>query len=87
MKSKDVQNNPGDPQLWCTGGVLQCCHCSLERKKLDQGKKNHDFQFKGAQKQRFFTGSGKVEENLFPTCRRKQYWLGFPPSSRYKDMD
>lgn len=68
MKSKDVHNNPGDPQLWRTGGVLQCCHCSSGRKERVRGtpgEKITIFSSKGPEKQRFFTGSGKVEENLF----------------------
>lgn len=82
MKSKDVQNNPGDPQLWRTGGVLQCCHCSpgrKERVRRTPGEKITTLSSKEAEKQRFFTGSGKVEET-FSTSRRKQYLLGFFPS-------
>lgn len=68
MKSKDVQNNPGDPQLWRTGGVLHCCHCSSGRKervRRTPGEKITISVQKGPEKQHFFTGSGKVEENLF----------------------
>lgn len=68
MKSKDVQNNPADPQLWRTGGVLQCCHCSAERKervRRTPGEKSRFSVQKGPEKQRFFTGSGKVVESLF----------------------
>lgn len=50
------------------------------RPENTRGKKKKKvpiFSSKGPEKQHFFTGSGKVEENLFPLCRRKQYLLGF----------
>lgn len=72
MKSKDVQNKPGDPRLRRTGGVLHCCLCSPGRKELvrrapgGEREKSRFSAQRGPEKQDFFTGSGKVEDELFP---------------------
>lgn len=68
MKSKDVQNNPRDPQPRRTGGVLQCCHCFWERKERVRRSpgKNHDFQFKRGQKSSVsLQAVGKLRKTLF----------------------
>lgn len=86
MKSKDVQNNPRDPQPRRTGGVLQCCHCSSKRKERvrrspggRKGGKNHDFQFKRGQKSSVsLQAVGKLRETLFHSQTKTILALLFP---------
>jgi len=79
MKSKDVQNNPRDPQLWRTGRVLQCCHCSAERKervRRTPGEKSRFSVQKGQKSSVSLQAVGKWRKT-FSTCTRKQYLLCF----------
>lgn len=70
MKSKDVQNNPRDPQLWRTGRGAAVLPLFPAKKgarpgnTMQEERKIPIFSSKGAEK-RFFTGSGKVEEKPF----------------------
>lgn len=81
MKSKDVQNNPGDPQLWRTGGVLHCCHCSQGRKERvlrTPGGKNPEFQFKRGQKAAFLYRQWESGGKPFPFVNgNNTCWLFF----------
>lgn len=80
MKSKDVQNNPGDPQLWRTGGVLHCCHCSQGRKervlRTPGGKKSPISVQKRPKSSISLQAVGKWRKT-FSICERQQYLLTF----------
>lgn len=90
MKSKDVQNNHGDPQLWRTGGVLQCCHCSAERKervRRTPGEKSR-FSVQKAQKSSIsLQAVGKCRKTFFHLQTKTILaWLFPPDAFSYKDM-
>lgn len=79
MKSKDVQNNPQDPQLWRTGRGAAVLSLFPAKKGARPGntrrKEKSRFSAQKSQRTVSLQAVGKWRKT-FSTCRRKQYLLG-----------